>query len=46
LNILCGIGIINTLNFDQAGVGVCVALAALIAQMAAPTKDLHQFLSF
>lgn len=35
-NVLCCFGILNALNLDQACAWVGVALAALVAQMAAP----------
>jgi len=38
------VGIIHTLDLDQARVWVCVALAALVAQMATPTENLCQSL--
>lgn len=37
---LCGLGVLNTVNLDQAGVGVGGVLGALVAQVAAPVKQI------
>ncbi len=34
----CGLGIIHTLDLDQAGVRVGVALSPLVAEMATPVR--------
>jgi hypothetical protein len=33
-----GLGVVDTLNLDQAGVGVGVALASLVAEMTSPVQ--------
>ena len=38
-----GLGVVDTLNLDQAGVGVGVALAALIRKVLAPVNNSRQY---
>lgn len=38
VHVLCCVGIVNTLDLDQAGARVCVALATLVAQVATPRR--------
>lgn len=33
-----GLGVVDTLNLDQAGVGVGVALASLVAEVTSPVR--------
>lgn len=39
-NILGGVGVVNTLDLDQAGLGTVGVTATLVAQVASPTDSM------